>query len=104
MVKRFKREEGICLDEPFQHRKVCPDCVTHKQLSTDEVNQIARDCHGSEVDCKNVFVNENGEVVGQCQCYSYKHNLCETCFYQTEEDKKCILSGCGYLEATEAMK
>ena len=104
MAKRFRTEEGIILDEPFQYRKVCPDCANHEQLSIDEVNRIARDCHGSEVDCKNLFVNENGEAIAQCQCYSYEHNLCEMCFHQTEEDKKCALTSCHFLEATEAMR
>jgi hypothetical protein len=45
-------------------RRVCPDCETHIQEKAQENEEIA--------DCKNLFLKD-GEVVGQCCCYSKAH-------------------------------
>jgi hypothetical protein len=44
------------------HRKVCPACANHPQGEPQKVH-----------DCKTVFIDEKGEVRGQCCCWSEIH-------------------------------
>jgi len=53
-------------------RVICPDCEKHKQLDMRTVNALYSDGKG-ECDCKNLFEDENGNITGQCCCYSEEH-------------------------------
>jgi len=50
------------VDPSKAHRLLCPKCYSHKQ---GEVSKV--------LDCKNLFADDNGNVVGQCCCYSEVH-------------------------------
>jgi hypothetical protein len=43
-------------------RTVCEECIGHPQ-----------DYENDFFDCKNIFYDEKGNVLGQCGCYSRKH-------------------------------
>ena len=71
MVKTFNISESVAVSrkgfEGGHERTVCPDCATHVQEKAQENDVIA--------DCKNLFVDGNGEIVGQCCCYSKAHGI-----------------------------
>ena len=70
MTKEFSVSERVQLE----HRGICPDCVGHKQIwDMSEVGRICRE-EDTELDCKNLFLDENGQVVAQCCCYSLDHH------------------------------
>jgi hypothetical protein len=60
MVKTYHIDKAIKLD--FEDRWICPECINHKQGDLDKF-----------YDCKNVFVDDDGQAVGQCCCYSEAH-------------------------------
>jgi len=69
MVKSFKLSECIKLHTHLPYpqnpkRLVCPDCFGHHQGDTLRVR-----------DCKNLILNEIGQVIGQCCCFSEIHGL-----------------------------
>ena len=75
MVPRFNKSEAVEVEYEANigkwhtfKRWVCPECVDHVQEKAQENEEIA--------DCKNLFVDDDGEIVGQCQCYSKEHG-CE---------------------------
>ena len=45
-------------------RKVCPNCAEHEQGQPQDVH-----------DCKVIFIDDNGETVGQCECWSREHGV-----------------------------
>ena len=61
MVKCFNIKEAIHPVGEFSHRLICPDCADHVQ----------EEC--SPNDCVNIFVDDGGNVKGQCCCYNKKH-------------------------------
>ena len=75
MTKEFHISEGVKVWYEVNigkwiedYRKVCPDCVDHKQEKAQENENVA--------DCKNLFwdtVDGKKEIVGQCCCYSKIH-------------------------------
>ena len=70
MVKRFNIKESVTVSRKGfyeQERTVCTDCAIHVQEKAQENEYIA--------DCKNLFVDDNGEIVGQCCCYSKAHGI-----------------------------
>ncbi|MHA1285784.1 MAG: hypothetical protein ACTSPB_00145 [Candidatus Thorarchaeota archaeon] len=69
MVKEFLSSEGVMIDS----RHVCPDCKEHEQMEFREVQRRFREDDGEECDCKNLFLSDEGEVLGQCCCFSKKH-------------------------------
>lgn len=56
-------EDATYLQETYQHRLVCPECVEHPQGEPSDVH-----------DCKTVFMKD-GKAHGQCLCYSKEHGL-----------------------------
>lgn len=52
---------------------VCPDCVDHPQADSDDV-----------LDCKNLFLNTDGSVQGQCCCWSIVHGKREPWPHEVE--------------------
>jgi len=57
----------------IDNRHVCPDCVEHEQIDSREVQRRFSDNDGQECDCKNLFLSNKGEVLGQCCCFSKEH-------------------------------
>lgn len=69
MTKEFSFGEHIRVEG----RNVCPDCKEHVQMEFREVQRRFRENDGEECDCKNLFLDSDGKVLGQCCCYSKAH-------------------------------
>ena len=66
MPRIFQATEAIEIKVGKYTRVICQDCVEHEQGDVDKV-----------YDCKNVFINNQGESIGQCCCYSKIHGIRE---------------------------
>lgn len=69
MVQYINRYDALIVmaERPFNVRMsimICPDCRDHHHLPPSRES----DCN-----CKNVFVDDEGNSVGQCECYDHCH-------------------------------
>ena len=61
MVKTYDISEAIWIEVEGTKWHICPDCKDHTRGEPMDL-----------YDCKNIFTRD-GEVLGQCMCYSEAH-------------------------------
>lgn len=70
--RRFDLSEVVHCDDG---RPICPDCVDHPQPAYGDMTAAHNDIVDDVLDCKNLFINDDGSIYGQCCCWSIVHGM-----------------------------